>query len=65
MPEERKPVNVRTVYYICDSCKVGTLSSKNNTCLLTYPPQYRHVCSNCKAEYTLYKRYPYMEYVDA
>lgn len=66
MPERRKPVNMQTVYYLCDNCKIGSLrESGKGICLLTQPPQYRHTCTNCRSEYTLNKLYPYVEYTDA
>lgn len=45
----------------CDSCRKGNMVN-DGTVFLSNPPQYPHICTNCKAIKTFNVQYPRIEY---
>lgn len=63
MPETRKPVQPVSVDYVCDECGTGKMRF-GGIVWDSYPPQYPHGCTNCKANKVFHRTYPYIAYLE-
>ena len=61
MPEIESEVKTFIIDYVCDECKVGTLS-QTGIVLTCQPPLFEHHCSYCGKRFNLVKRYPDIQY---
>ncbi len=64
MSEQTKPIEMLQSTYICDSCWKGEMIPTNEI-LLSYPPQYPHVCSSCGARQNFREQYPVLRWKEA
>lgn len=62
MAEIRMEVRAVQISLICDECGTGEMIP-TGVALMSSPPQYPHVCSNCGASINVRgKRYPFIDY---
>lgn len=61
--ENKKPVNVYLIEYLCDACNIGYMRPTGKV-LLTYPPTYEHRCTHCDVHNNFGIDYPRIEYED-
>lgn len=50
------------VELICPKCELGDMERKEENVLLSFPPQYKYVCNNCRYEENIFETYPYFKY---
>lgn len=58
MPEVTTPAKLVIVEYECDACHKGTMVRANDQALMSYPPQYLHMCTLCPNRKTFTTTYP-------
>lgn len=56
--EVGQEVKIIMVYQRCDKCGEGYMETNGNV-LLSYPPQFPHICNNCGYREKYHKKYPY------
>ncbi|MBO5424418.1 MAG: hypothetical protein J6A25_02795 [Lachnospiraceae bacterium] len=55
-----KPVGVR---YLCDNCN-GEMKHTDGIVLMSNPPKYKHICSNCGEIEYLEEVYPTIRWIE-
>lgn len=58
MAEKKVKCDVYIVKMICDKCGKGEMIESDDS-ILTYPPQFPHMCNNCGYTATYRCRYPH------